>query len=278
MPSSKLTQLQRLAIAGDTRPQREIAAAYGISQPAVGKIKGKAIIQPNSYSVGDAVEFLRRLGRQGVDIGVVATSPPYNHGLRPRNGSTNWQASKLAQQGYPADNDNLPRAEYVRRQRAFLDAALKLVGDGGVICYQHKPVHRKLQVNLQQDILDGYPLRQLIIWDRGSSNNHDSSLYPPSYEFVAIIAGKRWRLTGDSYDAARQWGAVWKIPPASGNDHEAPFPLELARRMVLAGNGRAVADPYAGSGTVGHAAAALGIDFYLNDISRRYAYDFSERS
>ena len=276
MRKSQFTRKQRVAIALDPRTQSEIGAELGVTQKHISKIQSETII-PNSYSVGDAVAFLDKLRRQSVPVAGVATSPPYNLGLKPRNGDTNWQANRLAQEGYSAHNDNLPRAEYVRRQREFLDAAVKLVGVAGVVCYQHKPVHRNLQVNLQMDILEGYPLRQLIIWDRGSSNNHDNSLVPPSYEFIAIIAGKKWKLTGEAYAESRKWGAVWRIPPENGTEHEAPFPLELARRMVMLANGGPVVDPYAGSGTVGKAAINLGVEFYLNDVSRRFSHDFNER-
>ena len=277
MPA-KLTPKQRQEIAIDKRPQQEIGQAYGISQKQVSVIKNDAPPAPNSYSVGDAVAFLNRLRRHKIPVKVVATSPPYNLGLKPRNGqSTNWAANALAEQGYPAHSDNQPRAKYVAGQRAMLDAALALVGNDGVVCWQHKPVHRNLGVMLHHDILDGYPLRQLVIWNRGSSNNHDASFAPPTYEYVAFIAGKAWKWQGAGYDESRHWGAVWDIAPAHSVNHEAPFPLELARRMVMAGNGDAVADPYAGSGTIGLAAKQLGVPFYLNDISRRCAYDFEDR-
>lgn len=278
MPVSKISPEQRQAIASDHRPVKDIVAEYGIKQAQVYRIKAAAIPTPDSYSVGDATAFLNRLRRHKIPVGVVATSPPYNFGYRRRHDDGNWKASVLWQQGYSAHNDNLPRARYVAGQQAMLTAALELVGDDGVVCYQHKPMHRNLTVNMQTDILDGFPVRQIVIWNRGSSNNHEAAFAPPSYEFVAFIAGRRWKWQGQGFEESRQWGAVWNIPPATGNPHEAPFPLELARRMILAGNGGAVADPYAGSGTIGYAAQELGIPFYLNDISRRYAYDFLERT
>ena len=278
MALSKLTVEQRQAIASDGRSVSDIVAEYGIGQAQVYRIKAAAIPTPNSYSVGDAVAFLKRLRRHKVPVSVVATSPPYNLGLKPRRGSdTNWKSNALAEKdGYITVGDNLPRGKYVQQQRDMLTAALALVGDDGVVCYQHKPVHRKLQVNMQQDILADFPMRQLIIWDRGSSNNHDASLFAPSYEFVAVLAGRKWKLRGEWYDASRAWNAVWRIPPGEHNEHAAPFPMELARRMVSAGNGGAVADPYAGSGTIGRAARDLGVTFYLNDISSAYAETFKE--
>ena len=144
---------------------------------------------------------------------------------------------------------------------------------------QHQPIHRNLRVDMQHDILKGFPLRQTLIWNRGSSAIvYQNSICPPTYATVNLIAGRRWKLRGDAYKASRRWGAVWHIPPETGaNPHPAPFPVALAERMVIAGNGGAVADPYAGSGTTGIAAHRLGVPFYLGDLATAYEQQFYDR-
>lgn len=74
----------------------------------------------------------------------------------------------------------------------------------------------------------------------------------------------------------RKWGDVWNIRFEMGNPHPAPFPLELAERMVKTIDGP-VLDPFAGSGTIGIAAAQLGYPYYLNDISPAYQSAFAQR-
>lgn len=55
-------------------------------------------------------------------------------------------------------------------------------------------------------------------------------------------------------------GTVWKMNPASGNRHPAPFPIEIPWRAILSctQRGDLVLDPYAGSGTTLWAALRLG--------------------
>ena len=82
-------------------------------------------------------------------------------------------------------------------------------------------------------------------------------------------------MTTEAYKESRAWGAVWNVPPER-NPHEAPFPLELARRMVMLVPG-AVLDPFAGSGTVGIAALAQGKKYYLVDNGERNKTMFTTR-
>jgi len=65
---------------------------------------------------------------------------------------------------------------------------------------------------------------------------------------------------------------VWKINPAFGSKHPAAFPKELAEKVIryYSFKGDTVMDPFAGSGTVGAAAAELGRRFVLFDINPDY--------
>ena len=254
-----------LLIAKDDRPQREIATAWGISRPRVNQIKRDWTFKQDSFIVGDAEKVLDRMVRARVRVDCVITSPPYNLGLKPRNGGTNWNANKLAEEGYGQHQDNMPRADYVKWQRRILGKCLELVGSAGVVFWNLKPILRDGISNLHADIIQDMPVRQEIIWDRGSSNNHDGSVVPPTHEKVFMLCpSKRWKLPDEFYQASRKWGSVWRIPPAVNNPHPAPFPLELALRMALASKS-AILDPFAGSGTVGLAARELGLPFYLID-------------
>ena len=235
---------------------------------------------PNSYAVGDAIQFLDALP-DGTVKGVV-TSPPYNKAFKGRgkNGAnSNWPRSKLMESDYALHNDNLPHDVYVEWQRDFLRAALRAVGSDGVVLYNIGRRIKNLTEDRRQAIVEGFPVRQTVIWNRGSSNNQGGrvpSIFPPIYELIYIIAGTDWRLPGRWLSEMRRWGDVWAIPFENHNPHPAPFPLALAERMVKTVNGP-IADPFAGSGTVGIAADALGFPYYLNDHSAEYRGLFASR-
>jgi DNA modification methylase len=82
----------------------------------------------------------------------------------------------------------------------------------------------------------------------------------------------------DNVDGKRNARSVWTIPvqPYRGA-HFATFPLELARRAVLAGSapGDLVLDPFGGRGTVARVALEAGrrawhIDLGYHDLAREY--------
>ncbi len=66
---------------------------------------------------------------------------------------------------------------------------------------------------------------------------------------------------------------LWKIAPASDPVHPAVFPVELASRIIelYSYRGDLVFDPFAGRGTVGLAAKALGRYFFLTEKDPKYA-------
>jgi len=65
---------------------------------------------------------------------------------------------------------------------------------------------------------------------------------------------------------------VWRINPKTNSKHPAAFPLELARKVIsyYSFKGDVVLDMFAGSGTVGAAAAGLERRFVLFDINHEY--------
>ena len=73
---------------------------------------------------------------------------------------------------------------------------------------------------------------------------------------------------GDDYERTN----IWKIHPKTNSKHPAPFPFELAEKVVryYSFKGDVVLDPFAGSGTVGAAAAFLERKFVLFEINPVY--------
>ena len=80
----------------------------------------------------------------------------------------------------------------------------------------------------------------------------------------AITASK----IGDDYEHTN----IWRIQPNTNSKHPAAFPLELAQKVIqyYSFKGDVVMDPFAGSGTVGAAAAGLGRRFVLFDNNPNY--------
>lgn len=233
----------------------------------------------NSYVVGDAIDFLNRLEGQGI-LGI-ATSPPYNKAFngRGKKPGSNWKNSKLMADNYSHFEDNLPENQYIEWQRLFIESSLQCVGDNGVVLYNIGRKIKNLHEDRRQRIIDGFPVRQTIIWNRGSTHNQGGkrpSMLPPIYELIYVIAGKNWRLPEKYISEMRFWGDVWKITPEMRNPHPAPFPLELAIRMAKLIDGPLV-DPFAGSGTMGLAAMEIDVPYILNDISPKYRKMFYNR-
>ena len=231
------------------------------------------------YEIGDGIAFLKKL--KGSSIAGVATSPPYNKAFngRGRKPGSNWKNSKLMSDNYSNFEDNMPEEDYISWQRSFLEAALDCVGSDGVVLYNIGRKIKKLQEDRRERIIAGFPVRQLVIWNRGSTHNQGGrrpSMLPPIYELIYILAGKNWRLPRKYLAEFRYWGDVWRITPEMKNPHPAPFPLELAIRMAKLIDGP-IADPFAGSGTMGIAALEIGVPYALNDLSTEYRDMFRKR-
>lgn len=231
------------------------------------------------YEIGDAITFLKKL--KGKGIAGVATSPPYNKAFngRGRKPGSNWKNSKLMADNYSNFEDNMPEADYINWQRSFLETALDCVGDDGVVLYNIGRKIKNLHENRREKIIAGFPVRQLVIWNRGSTHNQGGkrpSMLPPIYELIYILAGKNWRLPEKYLTEFRYWGDVWRINPEMKNPHPAPFPLGLALRMAKLIDGP-LADPFAGSGTMGIAALETGVPYVLNDLSTEYRDMFHKR-
>ena len=213
----------------------------------------------NRIHHGDSLEIMRKMPSESVDL--IITSPPYNllnstSKSRGKSGAT-WRNSKIMLNGYPDHDDAMPHEEYVSWQRANLTEMMRLLTHEGAIFYNHK---WRVQGGLMQDradIIDGFPLRQIIIWDRQGGFNNNSGYFIPFYEVIYMICQPRFRLA----KYGQHMGNIWRIRPDGQNPHPAPFPYELPARILKATTGQVVLDPFMGSGTVALACTAAGRDY-----------------
>ncbi len=222
----------------------------------------------NKIICGDALEVMKKIPSSSIDI--VITSPPYNlknstgNGMKDGRGGK-WKNASLIQ-GYEQHNDDMPYDEYCKWQRACLRQMYRIIPNNGAIFYNHK---WRVQGGLLQDrheILNGFPVRQIIIWKRKGGINFNPGYFLPTYEVIYLIAKPKFKLA----KGANRYGDVWEITQEMKNPHPAPFPEELINRIVSATNAQSVLDPFAGSGTTAVSAKKYERDFVIIDNSEEY--------
>lgn len=224
---------------------------------------------------GDCVELMDQMPAESIDL--IVTSPPYNIKNSTGNGLKNGSGGKWPQaeliRGYADHDDAMPHEEYVAWQRNCLQAMMRILSEDGAIFYNHK---WRVQGGLLQDradIVDGFPVRQIIIWHRNGGINFNPGYFLPTYEVIYLIAKPKFRLAAK----ANAQGDVWRIPQESKNPHPAPFPLALAQRCIDSTNAKTVLDPFIGSGTTAIAAEKSGRKWIGIDISAAYCELARER-
>lgn len=206
---------------------------------------------------GDCREILPSLTAD-----LVVTSPPYNlHGDGHNASGTYFRNLK---HGYGTHNDAMPYKEYREFQHDVLRKCWSLLHDDGAIFWNHKPRVGGNTVTLPFDLVPGLPIRQVIVWDRGSGFNRQFTYFVPAHEWVLLIAKAAFRLNTRSVDD------VWRIPFEVGTEHPAPFPLKLASRAIGSTDAQKVLDPFMGSGTTLRAAKDLGRKAIGIEIEERY--------
>jgi site-specific DNA-methyltransferase (cytosine-N4-specific) len=120
---------------------------------------------------------------------------------------------------------------------------------------------------------DGWYLRATVVWRKPAAVEPMRADRPAvSHEYLfQFAAAEQYRAAnpGEAW-----WGhSVWDITQDRDGLHPAAMPLELARRCIVASTaaGDIVADPFAGSGTTGHAALLNGRRFVGCELNEGYA-------
>ena len=201
----------------------------------------------NPWIIGDGLKGMSELPDGCVDLFV--TSPPYN--IRNTVGGSfttkkgRWNNPNGLRKGYGKYTDNTPHEDYVSWQRNCINEMLRVLKSDGAIFYNHKWRVQNGLMQDRQDIMHGFPVRQIIIWWRKSGFNFNDGYFCPTYEVIYLIAKKDFKLI----KGANGLGDVWTIIPDKGTKHPAPFPLQLVLNCVGSTDARIVCDPFLGSGT-----------------------------
>lgn len=222
----------------------------------------------NKFICGDSYEVMKLIPDSSVDI--IVTSPPYNLKNSTGNGMKDGRGGKWSNaaliNGYSNYNDNMPHDEYVAWQRKCLVEMLRIIPDDGAIFYNHK---WRVQGGLLQDrndIVSGFPVRQIIIWRRKGGINFNQGYFLPTYEVIYLITKPKFKLS----PKANAHGDIWEFGQELKNPHPAPFPVSLVDRIISSTNASIVLDPFMGSGTTALAAKKLDRNFIGIEISKEY--------
>ncbi len=241
-------------------------------KPALGDSTPQKVLSPDQFHdqflCGDSFSTMRSMPDACIDL--VITSPPYNLKNSTGNGMKDGRGGKWANarliNGYSHHNDCMPHEEYTHWQRACLSEMFRLLKPDGAIFYNHK---WRVQAGLlqdRQDIIEGFPVRQIIIWVRKGGINFNKGYFLPTYEVIYLICKPQFVLK----KGANAFGDVWSFTQEMKNEHPAPFPLALIERIISSTNSHLILDPFMGSGTTALAARRLGRHFVGIEISPEY--------
>ena len=224
----------------------------------------------NRIICGDCLTVMREMPDESVDL--IVTSPPYN--LRNSSGnngkSLKW---RVQQHGYSHHDDNMPHEEYVVWQRECLTEMMRLIPATGAIFYNHKWRVQSGLMQDRQDIVSGFPVRQIIIWQRKGGLNFNASYFLPTYEVIYLIAKPKFYLV----PKANHVGDVWKFEQETKSEHPCAFPARLPERIIGSTDAAVILDPFMGSGTTAVAAKRLNRQYVGIELSPDYCDRARER-
>jgi len=229
----------------------------------------------NKIIQGDCLEVMKDIPDKSIDL--VITSPPYNVRncvggfFKQEKVRHIWRDAKL-REGYDNYSDDMPYEDYIKWQRNVLRECMRILKEDGAIFYNHKFRIQNHLLLTRMEIIKDFPLRQIIIWNKGQAINYNYSHIPPSYEVIFLIAKKGFR-----FNSKGGWTDVWNIPPERNNKHPEPFPLEIPKKIIEKTNAKIILDPFMGSGTTGVACANLDRDFIGIEISEKYCKEAEKR-
>lgn len=224
---------------------------------------------------GDAVTLMNQLVHESIDL--IVTSPPYNLKNSTGNGMKDGRGGKWSNaallNGYDGHEDAMPYQEYVSWQREALVAMMRVLKPTGAIFYNHKWRVQDGLLQDRHDITEGFPVRQIIIWQRAGGINFNPGYFLPTYEVIYLIAKPDFQLA----PKANAVGDVWRIPQDSGALTPAVFPIALARRCIASTQAKVILDPFMGSGTTAIAAEIEGRQWVGIELSEEYCRIARER-
>jgi len=212
---------------------------------------------------------------------MVVTSPPYNQDIQSfKPSGMHTEAPNFINRMSSAYMDTKDEDEYRQEQLALLLELAHHMVPNASIFYNHKIRYRdKHIISPLEWLLElPFPIRQEIIWNRGSSITMNARMLIPADERIY------WIRTGEDFTfhddvEIKSWTNVWDIGARNEYHVSAPFPNELPNRCIrmVSDPGDLVLDPYLGSGTTMAVAEQLGRRCYGMEINTAYVAVALER-
>ena len=217
----------------------------------------------------DCLETMNRLIKEGVNVRVIITSPPYNLALKIQGNKyvSRWESS-YSNKGhltnkYSYYNDDLPIDVYESKQEEFLRTALKL---SDYVFYNIQMVtgNKIPLLHLLGKFAEN--VKDIIIWNKINSEPAiNKGCLNSQYEFIICLSNIRPKCrTFDNAEFQRGTETnVWNIKRERNKNIKAGFPSALIKRIVadFTKEGELVMDPFMGSGTAGSVCKEMGRDF-----------------
>jgi len=235
-------------------------------------------------------------------VSLVFNSPPYNTDIK-----------------YNSHDDNMPWDEYLAWIKEVWTECNRVLRPGGRLVInidattnwdedRDKEYIRPIYARLVEQMDDiGLNFRGEILWLKhqvvgrqtawGSYMSCSNPVIRRNHEYLLIWSKDSWKLEGDSEMSDmtdkefQDWTmSSWEIVPEtrSYGRHPAPFPEELARRVIklFSYRGDVVLDPFSGSGTTCKVAVDnwrkyIGIELdkdYAESSRKRISKAFSDRA
>lgn len=234
----------------------------------------------NTIMFCDVLDGLRQIPNDSVHL--VVSSPPYNIQL----------------EGYRNRNDNDPYKVYVDWLKNIFIECKRILVDGGRLVINIDSVRNRQDdeeymrpiagdlINIGREV--GLKYRTEICWYKqnwsgratafGSYMSCSNPAIRRNHEYIMVWSKGNWKLEGDpelsdmTNEEFQNWTfSTWFIQPETQNlnNHPAPFPEELAKRIIklFSYRGNTVVDPFMGTGTTGLMAKILGRNYIGIDNS-----------
>jgi len=224
-------------------------------------------MEENKIIQGDCLETLKNIPSESIDC--VITSPPYNKHSQNRKcrKEDTWARANI---DYELFSDDLPEEEYQEQQKQILRELVRIIKPAGSIFYNHKVRVKNHKAIIPSEWLGEFNIRQVLIWDRGSSCQLAPIRWFPSTEYIYWIT--KTNIQPKFYKRSKNQMEIIRIPPKPMKDHPAPFPEELVKTLMIntTDEGDIVLDPYFGSGTTGVVAKQLNRKYVGIELNPKY--------
>lgn len=254
----------------------ELRKKWGVERGQVWVVGEHRIMCGDATDAGDVERLMG-----GENPRLMVTSPPYNQNIDTfRPSGMQREQPAFVERMASAYQDSIPENDYRTGQIEMLELWARCLAPDGSIFYNHKIRYReKCAISPIEWLAQlSFPIRQEIIWDRGSSITMNARMFIPADERIY------WLRVGDNFVFndeidIKAWSSVWRISAKNEVSISAAFALEIPTRCIRAVSEveDAVCDPYLGTGTTLVACEQLGRRGFGMEIEPKYVAVSLER-